>query len=62
MMSFDVLSLVLLLHRCLRHLALQDLLPLLVHVGLHAGKGVVPHLTQVQFQVLLRVVCKHNTH
>lgn len=48
----------LLLGRRLGHLALQDLLPLLVHVALHAGEGVVPHLAQVRLQVLLlRVVC-----
>lgn len=57
-MMTRVLSLVLLLGRGLRHLALQDLLPLLVHVALHAGEGVVPHLAQVRLQVLLlRVVC-----
>lgn len=57
-MMMRVLSLVLLLGRGLRHLALQDLLPLLVHVALHAGEGVVPHLAQVRLQVLLlRVVC-----
>lgn len=48
----------LLLHGCLGHLALQDLLPLLVHVALHAGEGVVPHLAQVGLQaLLLGVVC-----
>lgn len=57
-MMMRVLSLVLLLGRGLRHLALQDLLPLLVHVALHAGEGVVPHLAQVRLQVLLlRVIC-----
>lgn len=48
----------LLLHGCLGHLALQDLLPLLVHVALHAGEGVGAHLAQVGLQVLLlRGVC-----
>lgn len=57
-MMMMVLSLMLLLRGCLGHLALQDLLPLLVHVALHAGEGVVPHLAQVGLQVLLLgVVC-----
>jgi len=43
----------------LRHLPLQDLFALLVHVALHAGEGVVAHLAQVGPQaLLLRVICR----
>lgn len=56
-----LLPLVLFLHGGFGHLALQDLLPLFVHVALHPGKGVVPDLTQVRLQaLLLRIVCAND--
>jgi hypothetical protein len=43
----DSLSLVLFVDGCVRQLALQDEFALFVHISLHPGKRMIPHLTQV---------------